>query len=187
LKGKDATKSTLREAFNSGQFDIIHYAGHAFFDPYRPENSGLICAHGEHFTSDDIRRSGNMPAIVFFNACEAGRLRRAKEDGDKVGTTIEDGHEQMRSTMGLAEAFLRNGIKHYIGTYWPVQDMAAAVFASRFYEKLLQGDTIGKAICRARSTVHAQGSGAAEKKEWANYLHYGHPNFTLRTLKNAAR
>ena len=35
LHGKDATRAALEKAFRSGQYDAIHYAGHAFFDPTR--------------------------------------------------------------------------------------------------------------------------------------------------------
>ena len=44
VREDEATRSRLLEHFRSGQFDVVHYAGHAFFDPTAPERSGLICA-----------------------------------------------------------------------------------------------------------------------------------------------
>src|SRR6201999_858199 len=36
LHGKEATKNEIMKCLRSGKFDVIHYAGHAFFDPARP-------------------------------------------------------------------------------------------------------------------------------------------------------
>jgi hypothetical protein len=36
IRGPEATKARLRQEFGSGQYDVLHYAGHAFFDPRRP-------------------------------------------------------------------------------------------------------------------------------------------------------
>ncbi|HEY5720505.1 MAG TPA: CHAT domain-containing protein, partial [Gammaproteobacteria bacterium] len=95
---------------------------------------------------------------------ESGRIRQASQVQRALG----------RST-GFAEAFLRGGVANFIGTWWPVSDAAAALCASTLYERLMRGETIGASLQAARSKVLKLGSG-----DWANYLHYGSLDFTLK-------
>jgi len=76
---------------------------------------------------------------------------------------------------GLAQAFLRGGVRHFLGTYWPVDDAAADVFSSEFYHRLVGGETIGQAIMRARQLVWRIPS-----SDWADYIHYGDPTERMR-------
>ncbi|MDX1433952.1 MAG: alpha/beta fold hydrolase, partial [Gammaproteobacteria bacterium] len=46
LRKSAATLAALRAAFRSGRYDVVHYAGHAFFDPVDRTRSGLVC-HGD--------------------------------------------------------------------------------------------------------------------------------------------
>jgi hypothetical protein len=91
---------------------------------------------------------GNLPSLVFFNACEAGRIRKGvtKNHGVKVNIL-----ERVERSVGRAEAFLRGGIANYVGTYWPVGDEPASVFAGTFYRELLKGMTIGPPARSARN------------------------------------
>src|SRR5262249_23474993 len=41
ITGKEALRSELLRHFSSGQFDVVHYSGHAFFDETNPERSGI--------------------------------------------------------------------------------------------------------------------------------------------------
>ena len=76
---------------------------------------------------------------------------------------------------GFAEAFLRGGVANFIGTWWPVSDSAAAAFAAALYRDLAKGESIGDALGAARGAVRALPSA-----DWANYLHYGSYDFTLK-------
>src|SRR5207247_4223026 len=77
--GQNAKRTTLLADFRSGQYDIIHYAGHAFFDPVSPERSGILCHNRQVLSGADLVGLGNLPSLVFFNACEAGRIRLGTE------------------------------------------------------------------------------------------------------------
>ena len=110
-----------------GAHDVLHYAGHAFFDVENRGSSGLICAGGEVLTGRDIQTLSTLPALVVLNACESARIRgkrgapRFAVDNARVLRPVE--------LTSLADAFLRAGVANYIGTYWPVGDFAAADFA----------------------------------------------------------
>jgi pimeloyl-ACP methyl ester carboxylesterase len=178
LRGPQATKRTLLEKFRSGAYDVIHYAGHAFFDPLKPSNSGILCHGKDVLSGADLATIGNLPSLVFFNACEAGRLRRGApgRPGMKRGEDKKRSvKRQLEESVGLAEAFLRGGVANYLGTYWPVGDAPAKRFAETFYTDLLNGYTIGEALLDGRKKVEEEGS-----VDWADYIHYGSYDFVLK-------
>lgn len=171
--GKEATREALRADFRSGRYDLVHYAGHAFFDPKEPSRSGILCAGRQVLSGAELSGLGNLPNLVVFNACEAGRIRSTQERKQPQ----LDMARRVERAVGLAEAFLRGGVANYIGTYWPVGDNPADRFADVFYRKLLQGHSIGDALLDARNNVRATPDGQVD---WADYIHYGDFNFTLK-------
>ena len=172
MKGKSWSRciaTVLAEAFSSGRYDVLHYAGHAFFDAANPARSGIVCAGGERLRGEELANLGNLPSLVFFNACEAGRVRRLDD------TDAPDIQARITVNVGLAEAFLRGGVANYVGTYWPVGDAPAKVFAETFYTGLLDATPIGQALLAARQAV-----AKLQSVDWADYIHYGDFNFTLK-------
>jgi len=169
LLGAEAARQRVRDELRSGKYDVLHYAGHAFFDAGNPGSSGLTCAKGEVLTGADITGIGNLPSLVFFNACEAARTRGMAK---KSATA--------RQTAGLAESLLRGGIANFMGTYWPVDDDAAAAFAATFYKALLEPQPLGAAILSARNAVRALSPQTA--RDWADYVLYGSYDFLLEEL-----
>lgn len=158
LLREKATRVKLLEEFRRGGYDVLHYAGHAFFDPVHPGRSGLQCAGREVLTGADLAGVANLPSLVFFNACESARVRKLVEATDLTTRNIE---ERITRSVGLAEAFLRGGVASYIGTYWPVEDAAAAAFARAFYTALLGGEWLGRAVQKGarRSTSSRRPTG----------------------------
>jgi CHAT domain-containing protein len=175
VRQEAASKSALARLFQSGDFDLVHYAGHAFFDPVSPARSGILCAGNQVLSGRELAGIGNLPSLVFFNACEAGRIRKGvtKADGQEVAI---DMLRRLERSVGLAEAFLRGGVANYVGTYWPVGDESASAFASTFYRELLKGAAIGDALVAGRHEIRQLGS-----IDWADYLHYGDFQFVLKT------
>ncbi|HNR21920.1 MAG TPA: CHAT domain-containing protein [Steroidobacteraceae bacterium] len=166
ITGKAATRARVLAEFESGDYDVVHYAGHAAFDPRTPAASGLHVSDGV-ITGGDLDSLAQLPALVFFNACESARVRGAKTTGR--ATSLAAG-------TSVAQAWLQAGIANFIGTYWPVADQAAETCAGTFYTALVGGDPIGAALLAARHAVRAQRS-----PDWADYLHYGDPLFALKT------
>ncbi len=159
-----ATRTALLEAFRSGRYDVIHYAGHAFFDPDDPGRSGILCHGKVPLSGADLAGLSNLPSLVVFNACEAARVRGRRQ-----------ARKDLQKSIGLAEAFLRGGVANYVGTYWPVGDAAAEVFAGKFYEALLAGRPIAEALCTARQELRGK-----QNLDWADYIHYGAHDFVLK-------
>lgn len=171
LRGKEATKRIVFDALRSGQYDVIHYAGHASFNDRIPSRSGILCAGREVLSGADLAGVGNLPALAFFNACEAARVRRGAERKNEDLSMPK----RIERNVSLAEAFLRGGIANYIGTYWPVGDTAALRFAETFYTDLLNGKPIGAALQTGRAALQQLSS-----VDWADYVHYGSFHFVLK-------
>lgn len=175
VREEQATRPHLLDLFRSGKFDVVHYAGHAFFDPTAPDRSGLICApHDEAnpsvLSGADLAGVGQLPMLVFLNACESARVRGLPRRSAKK--------KQPAPLLGLvsaAEAFMRGGVASFLGTYWNVGDDSARDFAVTFYTSILDGQPLGPAVTKSRLAVQKTGSG-----DWADYIHYGSPNFVLK-------
>jgi CHAT domain-containing protein len=176
--GADATLARVTAELESGRFDVLHFAGHALFEPEGAGESGLVLADGE-LTGAALSSLRRLPPLVVFNACESARLRGHGTRGGKVRGGVRALEKARRAGMqrnlGLAESLLRAGLAHYIGTHWPVVDASAATFASVFYKDLLR-TSIGSALVRARRAMKQRRS-----PDWADYVHYGDGEFRLKT------
>ncbi len=168
LVRKEATKTAILAALRTGKFDCVHYAGHAFFDANGPSRSGLKCAGGETLSGADLTGLSNLPSLVFFNACEAGRIR-GKAPARKAASV------RIAESYGVAEALMRGGIANYMSTYWPVGDEAAETFAATFYAAVLSGKPLGASVLEARQAVLA-----LRERDWADYILYGNFDFVLK-------
>jgi pimeloyl-ACP methyl ester carboxylesterase len=172
IEGKAATRARLRSELGSGTYDIMHYAGHAHFDPVQIARSGIYCSDGP-LPGAELAEMSNMPSLVFFNACESARVRKNMVDNSKHVT--KNLRDRLERSVGLAEAFLRGGVANYIGTYWPVEDASAEVFASAFYARLIEGNTIGDALEKGRAEVNK-----IKSQDWADYIFYGSVDFRVK-------
>lgn len=155
LEGKSATKARFRENLTTGDFDIVHFAGHGHHDDATPEDSGIFLAGMKVFGGQDLATAiPHPPKLVFISAAEIAQLSDSAD----------------RKEFSLAEAFLGAGVGNFVSASWPEQDLPAAAFVSRFYDVLLRGSTIGTAIREAR--LHLWGRGEID---CLNYVHVGLP------------
>jgi CHAT domain-containing protein len=169
VDGEAATLARVAAEFESGRHDVIHYAGHAFFDAERPGESGLVLADGE-LNGAALAALRRLPPLIVFNACESARLRRStRAKGSRGSRSLG-----VRTNLSLAETLLRAGLAHYVGTHWEVADQSAAAFAGVFYRELLK-TSIGHALVKARRAIRAKRSA-----DWAGYVHYGEGEFRLK-------
>jgi hypothetical protein len=173
ITGAEATRARLKREFGLGKYDILHYAGHAFFDADSVSRSGILCSDGP-LRGAELAELGNLPALVFFNACESGRVRKRGQKPESRHAT-RNLRERLQRSVGLAEAFLRGGVANYVGTYWPVADSSAEQFAETFYTSLLDGETLGVAVQKGRLRV-----AAASSPDWADYILYGSLDFRMK-------
>jgi pimeloyl-ACP methyl ester carboxylesterase len=177
----------LLSLIQDGGFDVLHFAGHGFFDEKNPSQGGWVLGDGRFLTAREIFRTLRVPRIVFANACFSAVVNRGQ------AITVEELNKHLA---GIAEAFFERGVQNYIGAGWPVQDDLAVRFATTFYENALTGQTLdvaeaegssvdeeaasklriidpstlGESIAEARKRILHDGS------TWGAYQHYGQAN-----------
>ena len=180
LKQQQATKKAILEALGAAKYQIVHYAGHAFYEERSPGEGGLIAAGNQIVNGHDIARLPTLPPIIFLNACQSGRVRKGQSRQEYASnfTRRGDTHDPaftVQRNVSLSEAVLEGGTSNFIGTYWPVGDMAAKNFSTAFYSEILRGEPVGNALLSGRQAVEKAGSA-----DWADYIHFGDYEFILR-------
>lgn len=173
ISGRDATKQRILDELARGDYDILHYAGHAWFNQNDPRESGLLLGNQERITAADLDREASPPKLIFLNACESSRMRSGSRGGG-----LQQQRTRIEVSGGLAEGLLSIGVGNLIGTYWAVDDAAARLFAQAFYTGVLEGNSISFSLRAARKEVKEWSH--AGNRMWANYLHFGDPTDKLR-------
>jgi len=162
MRSGNITPEFIREKIRN--FDLVHFAGHADYDPENPEQSGWRLTRGSLTAQDIIKMAGTatMPTLIFSNACQSARTEEWSLKGN-----FQD------EIFGLANGFLLAGVKHYVGTFWEILDEPSSRFALEFYNRLLTGSTAGEAIRLSRQALIKDYG--EETIVWASYLLYGDP------------
>ena len=146
-------------------FDLLHYAGHCFFDPEQPANSGFLFTGGDVMNAGDLDRIDRVPRFVFSNACQSGVMPSRPDLGSPSFAP------------SFAEEFFKKGVANFVCTAWPVADSAALSFALALYENLL-GAGAGSPAPMWQSMREAR-QAIASTPSWAAYQHYGNPYYQL--------
>jgi CHAT domain-containing protein len=166
LEGPQATRANLAKELCNHAYDVLHFAGHCYFNKDQHEKSGWIFRREplEVFSADELLRLDRVPQFVFSNACESGVTPdRAHEANPGIGPAF-------------AEAFFAKGVSNFVCTGWPVDDRAALAFAGRFYQELFKNHaTLQQAMLLARQEV----AGIRWQTVGA-YQHYGNPFHTFQ-------
>lgn len=162
LGGKGVRKVPLLAALQA--HDIVHFAGHSYYDPDSPSKSGWRLHEGV-LTAGELSKLSRPPLLVFSNSCQAG-------------TTAgwEGGYRYEGQAFGIGSAFLLAGVRNYVGTFWVVHDEESVLFAAAFYRSVVSGLSLGEALFQARQEVIRQRGRAG--LTWASYMLYGDPAFT---------
>ncbi len=181
------TVSQVRDLIRSGQYDIIHFAGHACFNEDDPEGSAWLLSDGllhAREIRNTLHWTPTPPWLVYANACEAGM-----EGGDSARS---DGLLRYQGDVcGLGSAFTNHGVRGYLAPLWPINDDVALQIASDFYRGLLiKRFSLGEALFKAKQDAktrllgidgRAQGSllPAQVALSWASLVLYGEPTQRL--------
>ena len=166
----EATQVAVLDQLVNHRFDVLHYAGHCFFNEKDPAGSGWIFSKHAVLSAHELNRIDRIPRFIFSNACESGITPdRADRRNAKMAPSF-------------AEAFFARGVANFVCTAWPVGDAAALAFARRVYRGALglRGDgsppeAFHVAMAAARKEIAQSDLGGLQT--WGAYQHYGDPNF----------
>ena len=146
LDRDSATRARFSHLMATGNYDVVHFSGHAALDAAQPGESPMRFADGD-LSADEILRIPwkQPPAFVFNSACESAQA---------VGGLRLVSPEQRSN--GLAGAFLTAGVQGYAGFFWPVTPGGAARFTGTFYDELFRRENVGLAFQEARRSAIRQ-------------------------------
>lgn len=165
------SKKIFRHIF---EYDIIHYAGHAVYNQKNPELSGWHLMDGYLTAQQILQMPGGkkrFPSLIFSNACQSGKTG--------VWPQINSNEWIDSSAFDLVNAFLRCGVRHYIGTFQDIRDKTSLDLALYFYRSMMHSHSIGKSLRLARLQMLEEYG--RDSLIWANYMLYGDP--TISYLK----
>jgi CHAT domain-containing protein len=153
------------------EYRIVHIAAHGVYNSEDPTRSGVVIGPGDHFlTALTVNQMPVVPELVFLNCCHSGRM------GDPTGVSDADRQVNLLAA-GVARSLMGIGVRAVIASGWAVDDTAAALFATTFYEcAVVRGERFGDAVRKAREVVQE----ASDSLTWAAYQCYGDPAFRLQ-------
>ena len=170
-----ATRVNVLDHLINQHFDLMHYAGHCFFNKANPPLSGWIFTGQKVLSANELNRIDQVPRFIFSNACESGIT---PDRADKRSALMAP---------SFAESFFARGVANFVCTAWPVDDTAALEFARRFYRGILGlydqslfAESLHEAMREARREIARLGAGGMQT--WGAYQHYGDPNLRIIPL-----
>jgi len=142
LLSKGQVSSTqFAEKLASNEFDLIHYAGHAY-------NGKLKLVDG-WFSVEELGRVFDNHPIVLLHACSSGSAPT---------TQINSLADLSAGVESIAGAFVRAGAAAVIGMLWPIPDQSMLQFSKELYSHFAKGLSIGEALRLSRMSLRKSDS-----------------------------
>ena len=143
----------LEDRLQHRSFHILHYMGHAGFDP--PTGTGTLSFVADDGTEDRVSadqlanhlRTVPSLRLVVLNACYTGSL---------------PGRAGQRPYTSVAPALFRAGIPAVVAMQFRISEDAAVAFSRRLYSSLAEGDPVDAAVSAGRLAVYRK-----QPLEWA--------------------
>jgi len=142
VKGFDANRETLMST-RLGEYQILHFATHAFLDSEHPELSGIVLTMVD---PKGMRQNGMLPLYDVYSLQLSTELTVLSACQTALGKDISG-----EGFLGLTHGFLSAGSKSVVASLWKVDDRATASLMRGFYESLLQQKmSVGAALRAAQ-------------------------------------
>jgi serine/threonine protein kinase len=150
----------LHALLEGGEFDLLHLACHGTFGGLQMADASAVLMEDGVFSAAELSSRlaavlGRTEPLLFFNACQSGRLGFSLTQLGSWGARL-----------------VQLGCGGFVGSLWPVTDRAALAFARAFYQSLSQGRPIGEAIWQARQQVR---SSFPNDPTWLAYCCFADP------------
>lgn len=163
-KGFDATYETATSA-TVGQYQIVHFATHGFFDNEHPEISSIVLTRVDRH---GVEKNGVMPLHDIYNLNLSAELTVLSACQTALGKDVRG-----EGLVGLTHSFIAAGSKTVVASLWKVDDRATAALMAEFYRALLQdGMTTGEAL-RAAKLKMKQDKRWSAPYYWAGFVLQG--------------
>jgi tetratricopeptide (TPR) repeat protein len=171
LDGVEPDANAVINATMARPWRIIHIAGHGeppLTTRDRTNPRGVVLSGDSFLGPSEIGSLRVIPELVFVNCCYLAT-------GDVTVLLKETYYDRAQFASGVAEALIKAGVRCVVAAGWAVDDEAARVFATTFYDGLLNGSMFIDAVMAARAAARACGGNT-----WAAYQCYGDPDWRYR-------
>jgi CHAT domain-containing protein/tetratricopeptide (TPR) repeat protein len=169
LLTNEEVKKSLPELF--GNFEVVHFAGHAIFNHEEPMASGLVLSDGSILSAASILEGNALRTekgrLLVLSACQTG-----------VNVVTKGGE-----ILGLARALMYAGMPNLVLSLWEVADRSTAGLMQDFHTFLQAPvEESMNASCGNQSQSVAQALRLAQLKAiemkqpvhaWAPFIHFG--------------
>jgi len=135
LTGREATRKKILQELETGDYHILHYAGHSEYNNEEPRLSHLLLHDGNKLSASELalQTSKNGLFLILLNSCSSGIYQPG-----------------FFNTTGIASAFVSQGVPYVIGMMWDVTDEGAFILAKTFYENLISVNDPIEALRKAK-------------------------------------
>ncbi len=159
-------QATLPEVLHDlPETQIFHFAGHAMAEGKR---TGLVLADADGPRSGDPEGAGVLAATELnaqnLRECRLAVLSACSTAGGEDAALVDPG--------SLVGAFLLAGVPDVVASRWNVNSTATTSLMRVFYQRLLAGDSVARALERASEAVRRQPE-TAHPYFWAAFSAYG--------------
>ena len=141
FRSKEATEQNFRE--ESGNFDILHLAMHAYINDSLPAYSRL--AFSQSLDSTTLNNDGWLNTADIYNLDLSARMTVLSACNTGVGKL-----QKGEGLMSLARGFLYAGCPSVVMSLWEVEDAAGTKIMTSFYKYLKAGKTKDEALRLAK-------------------------------------
>lgn len=150
----------LNQLYNQ-EYKILHIAAHGNISDQMHE-TGIALGDNIFITPAMLNNLSRLPEFVFINCCWSGAIIPGKERYFK---------ERYRFAANIGTQLIEMGVHAVVIAGWPVDDIAAGVFAQVLYSGLLEGRAFGDAVLLARQACWDHSG--HQNNTWGAYQCYG--------------
>lgn len=153
-----------------GGVEIIHFAGHGYYDATNPDSAMLYLSDGTPLVASlfgSAKYGGRQSPMFFLNACMAG-----------------NGNAILGEMGGFPGNCLKGGFGGVLAALWEIDDAIAHRLALEFWQRALpldgsKAEPVG-AILRDLRMKYVPDPTATPAATYLAYVYYGHPRLTLQ-------
>ncbi len=160
LMGVEATVDAVRAEVEARAPDILHFAGHAWYD----EHEAFLFLSDGRLTASMLRPwlTREPPAFLFLNSHFTSFIPPGVEHAAPSPTELAI-HAGPGGRDGFADVAMRGGVSSLLGAFsGAITDDVARRFAVSVYQALLQGRTAAEAVRMARDVPAGEGDLTAQ-------------------------
>lgn len=195
LIGSDATFNAVVTELQNGDYDVVHFAGHAWFDA---QESYLVLNEDAMLRANELRSylSQRPPAVMVLNSHFTSFVPPGV-DKEKLSQSSVPGAEQapvlsVTGQRGFTETALAAGVGAFVGCFASPTDEMGKDIGVKFHQELLEGHPVAFAF---HNTLISEQQKSKKKKvervdaSWMQYVISGYCDlaFPVRAKELGAR